>query len=183
VKDQPTSNSDIAFDGNRLHIVLVEPRIPQNTGNIARLCAASGAVLHLIHPLGFQITDRHLRRAGINCWDSVDICEWDAIEPLETGALERGAGWHLFSTRGAVSYHTVPFRRGDYLVLGQETGGLSQEYIDRHPGRTLLIPMPGAGVRSLNLSTSAGIVLYEAMRQTGMLTELSGGSVHAGDTP
>lgn len=169
MNDQPRSNASYAFDRDHLHIVLVEPRIPQNTGNIARLCAASGAILHLIHPLGFQITDRHLRRAGINCWDAVRICEWDSILPLEAGALERGAGWHLFSTRGAVPYHTVEFRRGDYLVLGQETGGLDQQYIDRHPGRTLLIPMPGQGVRSLNLSTSAGIVLYEAMRQTGLL--------------
>lgn len=145
------------------HIVLVEPEIPPNTGNIARLCAATGTVLHLVEPLGFKITDAALRRAGLDYWDSVDIRSHPNFEAfLER---ERPIRFFLFSTGGPRCFWEVTYRPGDYLVFGCETRGLPDALLARYPDRVLGIPIRSIHVRSLNLSTAAGIVLYEALRQ------------------
>lgn len=146
------------------HIVLVEPQIPPNTGNVARLCAATGCALHLIEPLGFSIADRELKRAGLDYWDSVDVrvhASWDAF------ASACDARVWLLSTRGTQVYAGAPFRRGDALVFGKETAGLPQALLDAHPGRGLRVPMREDGVRSLNLSTTVGIVAYAALAAIG----------------
>ncbi|HOW98198.1 MAG TPA: tRNA (cytidine(34)-2'-O)-methyltransferase [Kiritimatiellia bacterium] len=145
------------------HIVLVNPEIPPNTGNIARLCAATGSILHLIEPLGFKITDSELKRAGLDYWKSVDIrvhTDFDAYL-----AEERPARLFLFSTAGGRSFHDARFRPGDALVFGCETRGLPEHLLARYPGQVLGIPVRPEHVRSLNLSTAAGIALYEALRQ------------------
>lgn len=146
-----------------LHVVLVEPEIPPNTGNIARLCAATGSVLHLIEPLGFKITDRHLRRAGLDYWPSVDLrryTSWDLW--LRDAAPERR--W-LFTTGGARSVFDVEFQPGDALVFGCESRGLSDAQLAADPGRGVGIPIRSDAVRSLNLSGAVSIALFEALRQ------------------
>jgi len=171
---QPGNERADAGPAAPFNVVLVEPQIPPNTGNIARLCAATGATLHLVHPLGFKLTDRYLRRAGLDCWTAVRLVEWRRLEDVETAAARAGAAWHPFSTRGRIPYQRVAYRPGDFLVLGPETGGLEEQYLERHAGRVVRIPMPGGGVRSLNLATAAGIILSEALRQTGGLQERPG---------
>jgi tRNA (cytidine/uridine-2'-O-)-methyltransferase len=141
-------------------VVLVEPQIPPNTGNIARLCAATGCTLHLIEPLGFSIADRELKRAGLDYWHEVDV----RVHPSLEGFL---AGWQtplwFFSTRGTTRYDRAPFARGDALVFGKETAGLPAPLLAAHPARTLRLPMRAKAVRSLNLSTAAGIAVYAAL--------------------
>lgn len=147
------------------NIVLVEPEIPPNTGNIARLCAATGSVLHLIEPLGFSIDDRQLKRAGLDYWASVDIRVWQGLDQLwETYPESR---FFYLSTKASRSYLAADFRAGDFIVFGKETKGLPPELIASNQDTAITIPMPANAVRSLNLSTSAGIVLYEALRQAG----------------
>ncbi len=144
-----------------LHIVLVEPRIPPNTGNIARLCAATGCVLHLVEPLGFSIDDRALKRAGLDYWHELDVVVHASLsEFLATKLAEKA--WFL-STRAAQSYTTVQFSAGDVLVFGSETKGLPQDLLQAHAPRVLRIPMRPHAVRSLNLSTAVGIVAYAAL--------------------
>lgn len=145
------------------HIVLVEPEIPPNTGNIARLCLAAGARLHLVEPLGFQIDDRALRRAGMDYWHEVDVHCWPSLDAV-VAAADPGAGWHYFTTKSDRSYWDAKFADGDYLVFGRETKGLPESLLAANQERCLTIPMD-AGARSLNLATSAGIALYEAKRQ------------------
>lgn len=148
-------------------IVLVEPEIPPNTGNIARLCGATGSVLHLVGPLGFSLDDRYLKRAGLDYWHSVRIERWDSLDDLVSANPE---GRLVFtSTRAKTPYHRFRFVPGDFLVFGRESSGLPIELIDGNPERSIRIPITGP-VRSLNLSTSAGIILYEALRQTGHLS-------------
>jgi tRNA (cytidine/uridine-2'-O-)-methyltransferase len=149
------------------NIVLVEPEIPPNTGNIARLCAATGTTLHLVEPLGFSIDDRQVRRAGLDYWKSVDIRIWPSLEELMCSAA--GGRFFFLSTKAAKSYLEVEFNPGDYIVFGKETKGLPEELVFSNPETAVRIPMPADAVRSLNLSTSAGIVLYEALRQTGAI--------------
>lgn len=149
------------------NIVLVEPEIPPNTGNIARLCAATGTVLHLVEPLGFSIDDRQLKRAGLDYWGSVTLRVWQGLEQVWQ-AFPQGRFFYL-STKASQSYLAVDFRPGDFIVFGKETRGLPAEILERHAETAITIPMPAGAVRSLNLSTSAGIVLYEALRQTGQL--------------
>lgn len=150
------------------NIVLVEPEIPPNTGNIARLCAATGTVLHLVEPLGFSIDDRQLKRAGLDYWGSVQVRLWPSLDELWC-AFPQGR-FHYLSTKVDRSYLDAEFQAGDFIVFGKETKGLPEELLRRHGDCTITIPMPGDGaVRSLNLSTSAGIVLYEALRQSGRL--------------
>jgi tRNA (cytidine/uridine-2'-O-)-methyltransferase len=147
-----------------LHVVLVEPQIPPNTGNVARLCAATGCALHLVAPLGFSIGDRELKRAGLDYWDDVDLVLHESLAAfLETFA---GPLW-LLSTRATRAYAEAPFARGDALVFGKETAGLPQWLIDERAERALRIPMRASGVRSLNLSTAAGIVTYAALARLG----------------
>jgi tRNA (cytidine/uridine-2'-O-)-methyltransferase len=150
------------------HIVLVEPEIPPNTGNIARLCAATGTALHLVGRLGFSIDDRQLKRAGLDYWPAVDLRRWESLAELQTA--HPGARFWYTSKKAGRCYAEVDFRSGDHLVFGKETEGLPESLLDAHPERCLRIPIFSPVVRSLNLSTAAGIVLYEALRQTGRLS-------------
>ena len=146
-----------------VHIVLVEPEIAPNTGNIARLCAATGTRLHLVGRLGFRLDDRSLRRAGCDYWDRVDAvvhADWAAF----TRALPANRRLAL-SARARRPYTRVQYQDGDCLVFGSESRGLPAAILERDPELALTIPMPGGGVRCLNLATAAGIVLYEALRQ------------------
>ncbi|MFA7060717.1 MAG: tRNA (cytidine(34)-2'-O)-methyltransferase [Pedobacter sp.] len=154
-------------DELKFNIVLVEPEIPPNTGNIARLCAATGSVLHLVEPLGFSIDDRQLKRAGLDYWDSVEVRLWSSFEQFRN-AFPHGRFFYL-STKPSKRYLDADFCPGDFLVFGKETKGLPEELLHANPDTAITIPMPAGAVRSLNLSTSAGIVLYEALRQTGRL--------------
>lgn len=149
------------------NIVLIEPEIPPNTGNIARLCAATGAILHLVGKLGFSIDDRYLKRAGLDYWGFVTLKQWPDLESLQAAAAE-GRFFYL-STKAARSYLRAGFQPGDYIVFGKETKGLPEELLAANPDTAITIPMPVGAVRSLNLSTSAGIVLYEALRQCGVI--------------
>ena len=147
------------------HVVLFQPEIPPNTGNIIRLCANSGARLHLIQPLGFELDNRRLRRAGL------DYHEWAVVEQHEnlSAFLERRAGERIFalSTKGAVSYADIAYRRDDTLLFGPETRGLPPDVLARLPaGQRLRVPMRPHN-RSLNLSNAVAVVLYEAWRQQG----------------
>lgn len=150
------------------HIVLVEPEIPPNTGNIARLCAATGTVLHLVGRLGFSLDDRHLKRAGLDYWPAVNLHRWETLETLY--AAHPGGRFWYSSKKAARPYVAADFRPGDFLVFGKETEGLSEEILAACPDRAIRIPIFASTVRSLNLSTAAGIVLYEALRQAGRLT-------------
>ena len=146
------------------HIVLVEPEIPQNTGNIARTCAVTGAKLHLVRPLGFSVEDKQLKRAGLDYWHTLDITYHDSFEELEAAYPE--ARFFLLSTHATRSYTEVAYHDGDFLVFGKETAGLGQQLLTRRSEDAVRIPMR-EGLRSLNLSNSAAIVLYEALRQVG----------------
>jgi tRNA (cytidine/uridine-2'-O-)-methyltransferase len=149
------------------NIVLIEPEIPPNTGNIARLCAATGSTLHLVGTLGFSLDDRYLKRAGLDYWEFVTLKRWPELETLQASAPE---GRFLYlSTKVSRSYLDAGFLQGDYIVFGKETKGLPEELLDANRETSFTIPMPSGNVRSLNLSTSAGIVLYEALRQIGGL--------------
>lgn len=143
--------------------MLVEPEIPPNTGNIARTCAATGTALHLVEPLGFQITDKHLKRAGVDYWHLVMVethSGWEAL-PAEMRNPER---LHLFTSHGGVRYDQVSYAAQDVLVFGRESSGLPLNLLDRYGERRRVIPMR-AGVRSLNLSNAVALALYEALRQ------------------
>ena len=149
------------------HIVLVEPEIPPNTGNIARLCGATTTVLHLVGKLGFSTDDRYLKRAGLDYWSEVEIRYWDSLTALQEAFP--GSRFVYTSKKAGLSHVAFEFKEGDFIVFGKETKGLPDELIDAHPETSIRIPIMGK-VRSLNLSTAAGIVLYEALRQTGRLT-------------
>lgn len=146
------------------NIVLVEPEIPQNTGNIARSCAVTGARMHLVRPLGFSVDDKHLKRAGLDYWKDLDIRFYDSFPELEAAFPD--ARFFLLSTHAAHSYADVAYRDGDFLVFGKETAGLGKALLDRRKEDAVRIPMR-PGQRSLNLSNSVALVLYEALRQTG----------------
>lgn len=150
-----------------MNVVLVEPEIPPNTGNIARLCAATGATLHLVGPLGFRLDDKTLKRAGMDYWQHVRWREWKSLAQLETTAREEHprTAFYYVTTRSRRPYTQVGYQPGDYLVFGRETAGLPQPLLDAHPDRTVTIPMFNPAARSLNLATAAAIVLYEALRQ------------------
>jgi len=149
------------------HIALIEPEIPPNTGNIARLCAATGTELHLIGTLGFSLDDRYLRRAGLDYWEHVRLHRWNSLAELHV--VLPSSRYFYLSTKASRSYLEVTYKKGDVLVFGRETKGLPEELLQANPETAITIPMPANAVRSLNLSTSAGIVLYEALRQTGAL--------------
>ncbi|MEX1010314.1 MAG: tRNA (cytidine(34)-2'-O)-methyltransferase [Chthoniobacterales bacterium] len=145
-----------------LHVVLVEPEIPQNTGNIARTCLAAGARLHLVEPLGFEIDGAALRRAGMDYWEQCDVRRWSSLEALRAEAGV--ARFFYLTTKATRPYWEASFGDGDYLVFGRETRGLPESLLEREKEHLLTIPMHPAA-RSLNLATSVGIVLYEACRQ------------------
>jgi len=145
-----------------LHVVLVSPRIPPNTGNVARLCAVTGCRLELVEPLGFSIADRDLRRAGLDYWDKVFLAlhaDWDAYLASSTGARR----W-LFSSHAELTHWDASFTPGDHLVFGSEPEGLPSYILGGGEGTPVAIPMV-SGVRSLNLSTAVGIGVYEASRR------------------
>jgi len=149
------------------HIVLIEPEIPPNTGNIARLCAATGAVLHLVGKLGFSIDDRYLKRAGLDYWDKVELKQWESLDHLQEWFPD-SRFWYLSTKVAPSCYQAGIYQPGDFLVFGKETAGLPAALLEAHPDQCLTIPMPGK-VRSLNLSNAVAVVLYEALRQTGQL--------------
>ncbi len=149
-----------------LHVVLHEPEIPPNAGNVGRTCVAIGAKMWLVRPLGFQIDDYYLRRAGLDYWEEL---EWEVVDDWAAllDRLGRGPDW-LFSARAARSYTDVSYRRGDVLVFGRESAGLPEGLVAAHADKLLTIPSRPQ-VRSLNLSNCAAIVAYEAIRQWGGL--------------
>ena len=147
-----------------MNIVLVEPKIPQNTGNIARLCAATGSRLHLVDPLGFNITDKEVRRAGLDYWHSVDIQRHSSLAAFEQ-TIESPERIFLFSTAGSQSHFDPVYLPGDQLIFGCETEGLPDALLERYPDRIFQIPIVTDHVRSLNLASSVSIVLYESLRQ------------------
>src|ERR1700682_909410 len=143
------------------NVVLVEPEIPPNTGNIGRLCLATGSTLHLVKPLGFSIDDRTLKRAGLDYWKEVDVKCGDSLEELRRA--ESTGRFFFLTTKSQRAYYDVNFHTGDFLVFGRETKGLPESLLAAHPEELVTIPM--RGTRSLNLATAVGIVLFEAMRQ------------------
>lgn len=155
--------ADVA--GAPLHVVLVEPEIPPNTGNVARLCAATGCALHLVEPLGFRIDDRALKRAGLDYWDAVRVVVHPSFAAFCAAAPLDRCWW--IETNGARRYSEAAFERGDLLVFGRETGALPAEVLAAHPDRTLRIPMRPGAVRSINLSTAAGVVTFAALARLG----------------
>ena len=146
----------------KLNIVLHEPEIPQNTGNIARTCAATGAALHLIRPLGFRIDDAKLKRAGLDYWHSLDIFYYDGFD--EFFAAHPNAQFYCFSTKAPRPYTAVRYPDDCYLIFGKETRGLPEDFLRENYDRCVRIPMRD-GLRSLNLSNSAAIAVYEVLRQ------------------
>jgi tRNA (cytidine/uridine-2'-O-)-methyltransferase len=160
-----------------MNVVLVQPEIPPNTGNVARLCAATGATLHLVGPLGFRLDDKTLKRAGMDYWEEVTWKYWESLEALQKDELgrmkdESQAGTPVlptfyYATTKAMRPYTEPrYQWSDYLVFGRETAGLPEELLRANPETTITIPMWNPKARSLNLATAVAIVLYEAMRQT-----------------
>ena len=145
-----------------LNVVLIEPEIPPNTGNIGRLCLATGARLHLVGPLGFSLDDKALKRAGLDYWPEVDLLQWDSFEELKQAADSR-AGFYFLTTKTNRPYWRARFMTNDYIVFGSETRGLPQSLLEEFASKTLTIPQKSG--RSLNLATAVGIVIYEAVRQ------------------
>jgi tRNA (cytidine/uridine-2'-O-)-methyltransferase len=145
------------------HVALYEPEIPPNTGNVARLCAAAGASLHIVGVTGFRMDDRTLKRAGLDYWDHVNLTRHVDMPELE--ATLRGSRLFYLTTKSDQPYWDVIFKPGDCLVFGPETRGLPEPLLDRNRSSAITIPMMNPAVRSLNLATSVGIVLYEAIRQ------------------
>lgn len=146
------------------NIVLVEPEIPQNTGNIARTCAATGAGLHIVKPMGFTVDDKKLKRAGLDYWHLLGIKYYENLDDFF--AQTAGARYFFSTTKGKNTYADVKFRDGDYILFGKETKGLPEELLHGHPDECIRIPMISEA-RSLNLSNSVAIVVYEALRQNG----------------
>lgn len=145
-----------------LNVVLVEPEIPQNTGNISRTCACTDTRLHLVRPYGFELSDRTVRRAGLDYWNKLSLYEYDSLDDFF--AANKGGEFFYLSTKAKRSYTDIKFPDGCFLIFGKETKGLPEELVYSHPNNALRIPM-GKNLRSLNLSNSVAIVLYEALRQ------------------
>lgn len=145
------------------HIVLVEPEIPQNTGNIARTCAVTGCALHLVEPLGFSIDDRQLKRAGLDYWHLLNV---RLYPDLEVFFRQNPGRYHYLTKKAPRAYTEAVFQDRDYLLFGKETKGLPEPLLHANPERCLRIPMR-EGARSLNLSNSVAVTVYEALRQTG----------------
>lgn len=146
------------------NIVLVEPEIPPNTGSIARLCGATDSILHLVKPLGFSTDDKHLKRAGLDYWQFVQIVYWDSFDAfLASHAAEK---MFFLSKKVDRPYTEARFEPGDFLVFGKETKGLPQDILQRYPDRCYTIPMSNPNIRSINLGMAVSVVLYEAIRQS-----------------
>ncbi len=149
-----------------MHIVLVEPEIPSNTGNIARTCAATGCVLHLVRPLGFSTDDKYLKRAGLDYWRLVDIRYHDSLQ--EVWNMHPDGTFYYASTKGGKWYSEMNYQVDDFLVFGKETAGLPKPVLEANPLTVIRIPMR-EDARSLNLANSVAIIAYEALKQTGFL--------------
>lgn len=152
------------IESSLLKVVLVEPEIPANTGNIARTCLTLDAELHLVGRLGFSLADKDLKRAGMDYWPQVKSFRhvtWGDFE----ASLPPGAKLHFFSTKGTRAHWDARFEAGDYLVFGRESSGFPPDFYERYRERLVTLPQPGKGARSLNLSVAVGIGLYEAYRQ------------------
>jgi len=144
------------------NVVLVEPEIPPNTGNVGRLCLATESILHLVKPFGFSLDDRELKRAGLDYWDDVDLRTWNSFEDLQR-AQSSGARYFFLTTKTERAYYNLRFQGGDFLVFGRETKGLPETLLEANIDNCVTIPMHGT--LSLNLATAVAIVLFEAMRQ------------------
>lgn len=147
------------------NIVLVEPEIPQNTGNISRTCAATHTTLHLIRPFKFEISDKTVKRAGLDYWQYLDVRYYDSFQEL-ADKYYNGNNFYFMSTKGNKVYSDAKFKDGDFLIFGKESHGLPEPLLKEHYEETLRIPM-WQDLRSLNLSNSVALTLYEALRQTG----------------
>ncbi|MDE5605026.1 MAG: tRNA (uridine(34)/cytosine(34)/5-carboxymethylaminomethyluridine(34)-2'-O)-methyltransferase TrmL [Eubacterium sp.] len=147
---------------NALNVVLIEPEIPQNTGNISRTCAAIGARLHLVGPMGFQITDKQVRRAGLDYWDKLDITFYDSTE--EFFEKNKGGKFFYFTTKAEQTHSEVSYPNNAYLVFGKETKGLPEELLKENHDSCVRLPMRGI-IRSLNLSNAVAVGVYEVLRQ------------------
>lgn len=147
-----------------LNIVLIEPEIPQNTGNIARTCAATGARLHLVGPMGFQITDKQVKRAGLDYWDKLDITYYDSTE--EFFEKNKGGKFYYFSTKAEIAHSDMTYENNAFLVFGKETKGLDEELLKANHDTCVRLPMRGI-IRSLNLSNAVCVGTYEVLRQWG----------------
>jgi len=154
-----------------INVVLVEPEIPPNTGNVARLCAATRATLHLIEPLGFKLDDAQLKRAGLDYWQHLRWNRWPNWTAFQKQLSPAARLW-LIESKGPRHYAEARFQPGDYLVFGRETAGLPAELLAQYPDGWLRIPMFDNHVRSLNLSNCVALVLYEALRQHGFTGEI-----------
>ena len=155
-----------------LNIVLVEPEIPQNAGNIARTCAVTGSVLHMVRPLGFEVSDKYLKRAGLDYWHFINIYYYDSIEEVME-KFDRGDNFYFFSTKAKIIHSEAKYKDGDFLVFGKETKGLPESLLKKNYSRSVRIPMMDE-TRSLNLSNSVCVGVYEALRQMnyrGLKTE------------
>lgn len=155
-----------------MNVVLVEPEIPPNTGNIARLCAATRSTLHLVEPFGFQLDDKQLKRAGMDYWQHVDWRRWANWRTFQDSLPAEARLW-LVESGGARRYDQIGFAADDYLVFGRETLGLPKDLLDEHRARWIRIPMMNPAARSLNLSNCVALVLFEALRQQGFTGETS----------
>ena len=147
-----------------IHIVLVSPEIPQNTGNIARTCAATGCALHLVKPLGFSIDDKHLKRAGLDYWDKVTVGVYESFEELEQNYPD--AHFYPGETEGSRFHTEVTYPEDVFFVFGKETKGLPKAIVEKYADTLIRLPMR-KGLRSLNLSNAAAVMVYEALRQRG----------------
>lgn len=158
-----------------LNIVLLEPEIPANTGNIGRTCVATGAKLHLIEPMGFRITQKEVKRAGLDYWDKLDVTVYDSYPDF----LEKNPNAKIYfaTTKAKHTYADVSFEEDAYIMFGKESAGIPEEILVEHPEECIRIPMFGE-IRSLNLSNSVAIVLYEALRQNGFMDLNAEGELH-----
>lgn len=148
-----------------LNIVLVEPEIPQNTGNIARSCVLTRSTLHLVRPLGFSVDDKHLKRAGLDYWKYLDIRYYDSLD--EVHSQYKDARFFYATTKAQKSYIDVEYEQGDFLVFGKESAGLPRKLINENMEHCIRIPMVKESLRSLNLANSVNIIMFEALRQMG----------------
>ncbi len=160
----------------KINVVMVEPEIPQNTGNIARTCAATNSKLHLVHPLGFSISDRYLKRAGLDYWDKLEIEEHDSLKAFLEKYKPEDNNMFYASTKAQHCYSDVNFSKFEeiFILFGKETKGLPEDLLEKYIDNTIRIPMKGE-LRSLNLSNSVAIIVYEVLRQGGFkeLKEIS----------
>lgn len=158
----------------KINIVMVEPEIPQNTGNVARTCAATGARLHIVKPMGFNIDDKKLKRAGLDYWHYLDITYYENLEDFFS---KNEGAFFYFTTKGRKAHSDVSYPDNCYLLFGKETKGLPEELLIKNPERCVRIPMQGE-IRSLNLSNSVAIAVYEALRQWNYPTLENFGQLH-----